>query len=180
MKIKNLLYTSTLLLAINFSTAQKVSNNEPSNSIQNTIHSVLKLNQNHIVQLAEAFSEEQYNWKPMNEVDSVGEAILHVATTNYSIGMRLGFTSPEDVDIMSLSKTDGKENIIDVLKKSNEYIRNVITKIKTATLSTKVDMGFAKMNTLEALLTVLEHNAEHKGQLIAYARSNNITPPWSK
>ncbi len=36
------------------------------------------------------------------------------------------------------------------------------------------------MSTLAGLLTVMEHNGEHKGQLIAYARSNGVVPPWSK
>jgi len=43
----------------------------------------------------------------------------------------------------------------------------------------EVHFGFAKMNRLSGLLVILEHNGEHKGQLIAYARSNGIVPPWS-
>jgi uncharacterized damage-inducible protein DinB len=26
----------------------------------------------------------------------------------------------------------------------------------------------------------IEHNSEHLGQSIAYARMNGVTPPWSK
>jgi len=29
-------------------------------------------------------------------------------------------------------------------------------------------------------ITTTTHLHEHLGQLIAYARSNNVTPPWSK
>ena len=30
------------------------------------------------------------------------------------------------------------------------------------------------------LLILLSHSHEHLGQLIAYARSNDVTPPWSE
>ncbi len=177
MKIKNLIITSIILFALNFLSAQI---SIPDNITQKTIHDILKVNQNHIVQLAEAFTEVQYDWRPMDGVDSAGEAILHIASTNYAIGLRLGFAPPDDVFIMKITEIKGKENIINAFKKSNKYIQDVLTEVKTKNLSNEIDMGFAKMSTLEGLLTILEHNAEHKGQLIAYARSNNITPPWSK
>ena len=47
-------------------------------------------------------------------------------------------------------------------------------------LGDEVDLGFMKTNRLSALLVVLEHTGEHKGQLIAYARSNGVVPPWSR
>ncbi|MBU2995038.1 DinB family protein [Cellulophaga baltica] len=177
MKIKNLIITSITLFALNFLSAQT---SIPENITQKTIHDILEGNQNHIVQLAEAFTEDQYDWKPMDGVDSVGEAILHVTSTNYAIGLRLGFAPPEEVKVMKISKIKGKENIINALKKSNEFIKKTILKVESKNLNNEIDLGFAKMSTLSGLLIIMEHNGEHKGQLIAYARSNNITPPWSK
>jgi hypothetical protein len=34
--------------------------------------------------------------------------------------------------------------------------------------------------TRQLWITTVTHMHEHLGQLIAYARSNGITPPWSK
>ncbi|HAF79229.1 MAG TPA: DinB family protein, partial [Maribacter sp.] len=74
----------------------------------------------------------------------------------------------------------GKENIIAALKKSNEFVLNNITKVEDGTLDEEVDFGFMKSNKLGGLLAIMEHNGEHKGQLIAYARTNGVVPPWSK
>jgi len=147
---------------------------------QNTIKSVLTGNQGQVIQLAEAFSEEQYSWRPTEGVVSVGEALLHVAGGNYFLASKMGFAPPEDVDMMNLSKITGKENIIAALKKSNEFVLEKIVMVENASLNEEVDFGFAKMNKLGGLLAIMEHNGEHKGQLIAYARSNGVTPPWSK
>ena len=56
---------------------------------------------------------------------------------------------------------------------------DVVTKVESGEFGEEVDFGFAKFNKLAGLLVIMEHNGEHKGQLIAYARSNDVVPPWS-
>lgn len=149
------------------------------NLTQSTIQGVLTGNQAQVIQLAEAFSEEQYDWRPMEGVNSVGEALMHVAGGNYFLASKLGFAPPEDVDMMKLGEVKGKENIIAALKKSNAFVLEKIMMVETSSFNEEVDFGFAKMNKLGGLLAIMEHNGEHKGQLIAYARSNGVVPPWS-
>lgn len=150
------------------------------NLTPSTIQGVLQGNQAQVVALAEAFSEEQYNWRPMEGVNSVGEALLHVASGNYFMASKLGFAPPEDVDIMKLGQITGKENIIAALKKSNDFVLEKVGLVESDQLDEEVDLGFMKANKLTGLLIIMEHNGEHKGQLIAYARSNGVVPPWSK
>ena len=150
------------------------------NLAQATIQGVLSGNQGQVIQLAEAFSEEQYDWRPAEGVNSVAEALLHVAQANYYLAMKMGFPPPEDVDMMSLGQITGKDNIIATLKKSNAFVLEKIMMVGNDDLNTEVDFGFAKMNKMGGLLAMMEHNGEHKGQLIAYARSNGVVPPWSK
>ncbi|MBT8237026.1 MAG: DinB family protein [Croceitalea sp.] len=147
--------------------------------VQGTIKAVLAQNQGQVIQLAEAFSEEQYNWRPMEGVNSVGEALTHVAAANYYLAMKMGFPPPEDVDMMKMSEITGKKNIIAAVKKSNEFVLEKITMVESGKFAEEVDFGFAKMNMLGGLLAMMEHNGEHKGQLIAYARTNGVVPPWS-
>lgn len=169
--MKKLLFTLLLTSCISF--AQE-------GLTQSSIQAVLTGNQLQVVQLAEAFPEEKYDWRPAEGISSVGEALLHVAGANYFLASKLGFAPPEDVDIMGLSKITGKENIIAALKKSNEFALKNITKVEDGTLDEEVDFGFMKSNKLGGLLAIMEHNGEHKGQLIAYARTNGVVPPWSK
>lgn len=169
--MKKLLYTLLLTSCISFA---------QDGLTQSSIQAVLTGNQLQVVQLAEAFPEEKYDWRPAEGISSVGEALLHVAGANYFLASKLGFAPPEDVDIMGLIKITGKENIISALKKSNEFVLKNITKVEDGTLDEEVDFGFMKSNKLGGLLAIMEHNGEHKGQLIAYARTNGVVPPWSK
>ncbi len=147
---------------------------------QNTIKVVLTGNQSQVIQLAEAFPEDTYDWRPAEGVNSVREALLHIAGANYYLASKMGFAPPEDVDMMSIGKIQGKDNIIATLKKSNEFVLEKITMVADGELNQEVDFGFMKMNKLGGLLAIMEHNGEHKGQLIAYARSNGVVPPWSE
>ena len=150
------------------------------NLTQATIQGVLAGNQEQVIQLAEAFSEEQYDWRPAEGINSVGEALMHVAGGNYYLASKMGFAPPEDVDLMKLGETKGKEKIIAALKKSNAFVLEKIMLVDNESLNEEVDFGFTKMNKLGGLLAMMEHNGEHKGQLIAYARSIGVVPPWSK
>ena len=147
---------------------------------QKSIDGMLQMAQGQIAALANAFDDAQLDWRPAPGIRSTGETILHVASANYYLAMKLGFPPPEGVDIMTMESITGRENIMKAYNASTVFIREKMKEIDSGSLGEEVDLGFAKMNRLSALLVVLEHTGEHKGQLIAYARSNGVTPPWSQ
>lgn len=147
--------------------------------VQSNITGLLGYNQGQIAALAQEFSEDQFSWRPAEGVRSVGETILHLASANYYIASGLGFEIPKDVDMQSLEQITGKENVIDALNKSFEFIKDKLNQIPSADFEKEVDLGFMKTSKLSGMLIILDHSGEHKGQLIAYARSNGIVPPWS-
>jgi hypothetical protein len=58
-----------------------------------------------------------------------------------------------------------------------EAIKNT----KDASLPNKVEFPFpGEFTSMTAILIALAHSNEHLGQLIAYARTNGVTPPWSE
>ncbi|MEM9143273.1 MAG: DinB family protein, partial [Bacteroidota bacterium] len=72
--------------------------NAQDNLTQESIKGMLVYNQGQVIQLAEAFDEGQYDWRPSEGVNSVREALLHVAGANYFLATKLGFAPPADVD----------------------------------------------------------------------------------
>ena len=52
--------------------------------------------------------------------------------------------------------------------------------VPDATLNEPIEV-FGQKNTGRGMwIMAATHLHEHLGQLIAYARANNVTPPWSK
>ncbi len=147
---------------------------------QKNIVGMLEMTQGQIEALAAAFDESQLQWRPAEGIRSAGETIMHVAGANYYLAMKLGFPPPEGVDLMKMESITGKGAILEAYRNSADFVREKMMEIDPASLGSEVDLGFMKTSRLSALLVVLEHTGEHKGQLIAYARSNGITPPWSQ
>ena len=148
--------------------------------VQNNITGMLGYNQGQIAALAQEFSEDQYNWRPAEGIRSVREVILHLTSANYYIASGMGITIPDDVNMQTIEQITGKENVIAALNKSYGFITDKLNQIPSADFKKEVDLGFMKTNMLNAMLILLDHSGEHKGQLIAYARSNGVVPPWSK
>lgn len=149
------------------------------NVVQSSLKELVSGNQQRITELANAFSEEQYDWRPAEGVRSVGEVVLHTAAANYFLMSKLGYAVPDGVDLANMEKIKGKQQVLDALNKSFVFALEKIEAFKSGDFSKEIDLGFVKMNAISTMMVVLEHTGEHKGQLVAYARANGITPPWS-
>ena len=175
--MKKTLFTLFLLVPILLSAQAP-----PPESTQEAAIGALMFIENQVVSLAEAIPADKYDWRPADGVRSIGESIMHMAAANYFIPMTAGHTPPEGVDIMTLeSSVTEKDDIIAALKASYTYAREGIEKMSDKELKDKVEFPFpGEYNKLSAIMIVTGHCSEHKGQLIAYARMNGITPPWSE
>lgn len=129
-----------------------------------------------ILQLAEAIPAEKYTWRPAEKVRSISEAMMHVAGANFFFGSRLGFPPAEPPK--DLEKETDKAKVVAKLKESIEHARKALQQVSDAELERKRDLFGMKSGRAVALI-LASHAHEHLGQLIAYARSINVTPPWS-
>ena len=136
------------------------------------------------VQLAEAIPESAYNWRPGEGVRSVAEVFTHIAFANYLFGEILGTPMPADVKAkypnpQAFTAVTSKPQIVEMLRASFAHGKSVVSGITAEQFNSTVKMFGRDTPFPSALLTYITHNHEHLGQQIAYARTNNVTPPWS-
>jgi uncharacterized damage-inducible protein DinB len=132
-----------------------------------------------VLQLAEEMPEEKFSWRPSDEVRSVSEIFMHIGTGNYFILSFLGGSMPEGIKDAD-KKITKKSDVINFLMKSYEDSKNYVKELKDDVFEKPIDFFGMKTNGRRMLFILLYHNHEHLGQAIAYARFNNVTPPWSK
>ena len=65
------------------------------------------------------------------------------------------------------------------LKKSSEYFRGAVAAVGSERLGETVTLFGRQRSLQEALYVMAGDMHEHLGQAIAYARSNNVVPPWT-
>lgn len=134
-----------------------------------------------IQELAGAIPDGKYTWKPNKDVRSTGQVFLHVVAANYMLPSLIGVKSPMGMDeLMKLdSQTMEPAKIRQMLKDSYAWAFKAVSDTPDSELETQMDLFGHKMTKRAGMLALASHSHEHLGQLIAYARSNNITPPWT-
>ncbi|MCC6245237.1 MAG: DinB family protein [Gemmatimonadaceae bacterium] len=144
--------------------------------------------QQKLVALAKAMPEATYAWRPKG-ARSVGEVFLHVASDNYLLPAMFGSTPPAatGINAKDFKTVEAYEKrkltraqIVTELESSFVHLKASMQGTTAAKASTTVDFFGTKMSQQTAWLGTTTHLHEHLGQAIAYARSNGVTPPWSK
>ncbi len=123
----------------------------------------------------------KYDWKPGPGVRSVGDVLnLIVSENKMLIGMLTGAHATG-------GGMGGRGNAVTDPAQMQEALTSSFAAVKQALAglsNTDPAIGlklFGRDTSRQgAALVLLMDQHEHLGQLIAYARSNNVVPPWSK
>jgi uncharacterized damage-inducible protein DinB len=139
-----------------------------------------------ILDLEGAVPQSKFDWRPAPGVRSIAEAYLHIAFANYNMTRiatgkeppaAAGFTTERAK--WDAQATD-KAKIKAILEKSFAFAHEAINAMTDADLDKKVDFFGHAMTARAVLLMLVGHDNEHLGQEVAYARANDIVPPWSR
>lgn len=144
--------------------------------------------QKKLIDLAKAIPESAYGWRPDTGVRSVGEVLMHVASDNYFIPIAMGKPAPEETGISTDLKTVTayelrnvtKDETIAELEASFAHLHLAMGLTTDANLDETIKFFGQDWTRQRAMILTVTHLHEHLGQLIAYARSNKVAPPWSR
>jgi uncharacterized damage-inducible protein DinB len=141
-----------------------------------------------ILDLARAIPEDKYSWRPAAGVRSISEVLVHIAADNYLIPAMIGFPADPATGIKGddyntalafEKRTMSKAAAIAEVEKSFAFVKKSMTDTPPARLEQAVTVFGSKSTPQKVWILGTTHLHEHLGQLIAYARSNGVKPPWS-
>jgi uncharacterized damage-inducible protein DinB len=145
--------------------------------------------QKKLIDLANAVPESAYGWRPSAGVRTMGEVFKHVAADNYLIPIAMGMAAPASSGIsMTDMKSVGtyenraatKAQIVAELTASFNHLHSAMNLTTDSNLGEKIKFFGMDWSRQKVMVATVTHLHEHLGQAIAYARSNNVVPPWSK
>jgi len=137
--------------------------------------------------LARAIPEEKFGWRPGEGVRSVSEVVMHVASDNYLIPAALGFPADPATGIKGEDYNTAvafekrpvtKAQAIAELEKSFAFVKQSLGATGAPQLGKSVKMFGQSFTMQQGWIMATTHLHEHLGQMIAYARSNGVKPPW--
>ena len=174
-----------LLTAPSLATAQNAASTNAA-AVRTAFLGQLDELQGKFLQLAEAFPAEKYSWRPAPGVRSVGEVFKHIAIEYYMYDPMAFGAAPSPVvghgpDASKKFETAStKPEVLQALKDGLAYTKQVIGAVSPDSLTGTRKMFGHEFTQTELSFAMAGDLHEHLGQLIAYARMNEIKPPWSK
>ena len=134
-----------------------------------------------LMALAEATPAETFSWRPSEGVASVEEAYMHIARYNYYYPeSSFDVAAPNDVDLETMESITGKEAVVAELQRSLDHVRQTVEGMSEEDMPAPTMLYGREASNRAVLLQLLTHMNEHLGQQIAYARMNDVVPPWSR
>jgi uncharacterized damage-inducible protein DinB len=142
-----------------------------------------------IVGLARAMPASAWDWRPGKGTRSTGEVVMHVAADNYFLPAAMGGAAPAETGIDGKEyktaaafekRTMTRDQAIAELEKSFAFLEKSMADTPESKLGAPLEAFGQKMTYRALWISTATHLHEHLGQLIAYARSNDVVPPWSK
>ncbi len=135
--------------------------------------------------LADAMSSEQYSWRPMDSVRTVSEVFMLIAAENYMVPSYWNAEPPEGMTVEpslwgTLRQVTDKDEVIEHLKKSYTYYKQALAHVTTDQLHETIDFFGQEKTVNDAIFLIVGDAHEHLGQAIAYARMNEVVPPWTE
>ena len=148
---------------------------------QKDLVGMIEANSEKVIALAEAIPEGKYDWEPADGVRDVKGVLLHIIGANYYFPTLAGADMPEGIDPQNMADNiSGKNPTIKVLKDSYKHLMEAVSAVPEDKMNESIDFFGTPMTIRQVMMLAYGHCEEHMGQLIAYARSNNIAPPWSQ
>ena len=136
------------------------------------------------VSLAEAFPEDTWDWMPMEGTRSLRDVmVLMVAEGNLFPAM-WGATPPSraaDGFGPEIGRVTGmsKAGVIQELERSLTYMVETVRSMTADDRGADASWFGQEMTGAGVVTHAIVDMHEHLGQAIAYARTNQIVPPWS-
>ena len=149
-----------------------------------------------LLQLANAFADDNYGWRPDATARAVSEVFVHVACGTFMLLELVGAPAPEDLypDLPQepmerlwalVRKNDElerelqeKEKVVGLLTRATVSARDTITITGDASLERALSFFGERSTVRRIYLRLLAHTHEHMGQLIAYTRVLGMPAPW--
>jgi DinB superfamily len=150
-----------------------------------------------VIALARAIPEDKYDWRPTPEVRTVGNVLIHMAMEWYfvlpaAVGGKMTTDWPDFPEARTkLFAITAKKDVLDQVERAWGYARNQVTAATAAQLiAARPDSTLRtvklplpppmRLTALTAMSWQAGDSHEHLGQLITYARSIGVVPPWSR
>lgn len=132
----------------------------------------------HTLDIASKLPEDQYEFRPVKSEMSFKEQLVHIGENIFWLS---SIYIAETTNPLMTNKPNvnemNKQKILTFINDAYSYAISAISELDTNTLDKEFKWSGGKLNKIQFLNLIQDHQTHHAGQLIVYLRLNNIEPP---
>jgi hypothetical protein len=137
------------------------------------------------VGLAGECSEAQYDWRPMEGVRSVRDVLALIVAECHQFPAAWGHEAPSNAAAgfgpeMQRASALSKADMVREIGLAFDHLIGSVASLDEAERHADSQYFGRPMQVEANVLIAMADMHEHLGQLIAYARTNQVVPPWSQ
>lgn len=133
-----------------------------------------------LVDMADDLPQDSYAYRPMPDVRSVAEIVHHVAEENY-VYIRTERGEPVAREALRRQAVGSKTALVEFLKRSFSEGAALLKDTTDARMLAQINNPYGKrLSRLAFWLELVQHGAEHYGNLVTYYRVLGLVPPETR
>ncbi len=130
------------------------------------------------LQVAGLMPEGSYGFKPVEDEMSFREQLVHIGKNLYWLSSTYIRETDDPVKKMELNMNSlTKEQVAGFLEGAYDYAIASFQEVDVKTLSKEFNWAGGKMNKIQFMNLIQDHQTHHRGQLMVYLRLNKLQPP---
>jgi uncharacterized damage-inducible protein DinB len=138
----------------------------------------LKNAKTYTLQVAESMPDTLYGFKPVEGEMSFLEQLVHLGKNIYWLSSTYIREVDDPVKKMEQDMNHlTKEQVASFVEGAYDYAISSFQEIDTATLSKEFNWAGGRMNKVQFMNLIQDHQTHHRGQLMVYLRLNKLQPP---
>jgi uncharacterized damage-inducible protein DinB len=130
------------------------------------------------LQVADLMPENAYNFKPVEGEMSFKEQLIHIGKNLYWLSSTYISETDDPVSKMALRENSlTKDQVLKFVSGAYDYAISCFQDVDIRSLSKEFNWAGRKMNKVQFMNLIQDHQTHHRGQMIVYLRLNKLQPP---
>lgn len=142
-----------------------------------------KRSKTYLLEISEAMPAKDYNFRPVPEIRTFAEQILHLSSSIYDFSALIKGEKNPVLQTVFDAKGKSKSQIVEILNQALNYATSAIEDVTEQGSRQTIQWGgrlyenSTEMPIFGVIRVLHDHTTHHRGQLVVYLRLKGIEPP---
>lgn len=129
------------------------------------------------LKVAESMPDSLFKFRPVSDEMTFGEQLVHISENLYWLSSTYLSEQPNPIKEKANAKNMSKPEIMAYVSQAYDFAIASVNSSQPESLTKEFDWNGKKLNKIQFLNLIQDHQTHHRAQILVYLRMNDIIPP---